>query len=175
MPRRLKTEAIVLKRKELLNKDIVYTLLTAELGRVKATAKGVKSLTSKRSPHLQTGNLISVVLYKKEDFFYLQETDLKSGFSDIKKRAEKMSYLYFIFFVVDRLVPENQNEFEVFNLVKKFIIDLSKRKAINITILEKYLSLLLIKLGYINERGKIDELRSTIEGLINEKLSLFVI
>lgn len=175
MARRLQTEAFILKRKELLNKDIFYTLLTCDEGKVKATAKGIKSLTSKRSPHLQTGNLVSCILYKKDGFFYLQETNLKSSFSDIKRSSQKMSYLYFMLFIVDRLLPENQNEEKVYEILKKFMVKLSKSGNVEIKILEKYISSLLMELGYINERKKIEELQTIIQDLINEELTFHII
>lgn len=175
MSRHLQTEAIVLKRKEILNKDIVYTLLTQTQGKVKATAKGVKSLNSKRSPHLQTGNLLSCILYRKESFYYLQETNLKSGFSVIKKDSQKMSYLYFILYVIDRLLPENQIEEKIYESFKKFLVKLSKTESLKIKILEKYLSSLLIGLGYINEEKNLEELQAIIQDLINEKLTFHII
>ena|SRR3990167_7953412 len=175
MSRRLQTEAIVLKRKELLNKDIVYTLFTHNEGKIKATAKGIKSLTSKRSPHLQTGNLILCVLYKKDGFYYLQETNLKSGFSVIKKDSKKMSYLYFILFIIDRLLPENQIEEKIYESFKKFLVKLSKTESLKIKILEKYLSSLLMGLGYINKEKNLEELHVIIQDLINEKLTFHII
>lgn len=172
---RLKTSGIVLKRHELLNKDIVYTLLTQDLGKVRVIAKGVKSLTSKRSPHLQTGNLIDTVLYKKSEYYYLQETQLRSGFSEIKNNSAKMSYLYFILFVLDRLVPEEQTDEKVYQLLMKFMINLSKAEKPNIKLLEEYLSLFMIDLGYISQRKNIEELHAIIQDLINEKLKLHIL
>ncbi|MEK7109728.1 MAG: DNA repair protein RecO, partial [Patescibacteria group bacterium] len=71
--RSLKTEAIVLKKKDLLNKDVLISLFTQDLGRLTIFAKGVKKITSRRSPHLQTGNLINVLISHKNDHYYLQE------------------------------------------------------------------------------------------------------
>ncbi len=175
MSRGLKTEAIVLKRKELLSKDVVYTLLTKDRGKVKSVAKGIKSITSKRSPHLQTGNLIETILYVKHDFYYLQETYLKSGFSDIKSDSRKMSYLYFVLFVIDRLLPEGQTEDKIYDLLKKFFIRLAKTDKTDLKLLENYLSLILIELGYIAEEKNIEELQVIIQDLINEKLKLRII
>ena len=42
MTRNLKTEAIVLKKKDLLNKDVLISLFTQDLGRLTIFAKGVK-------------------------------------------------------------------------------------------------------------------------------------
>ncbi|PIP63744.1 hypothetical protein COW97_01050, partial [Candidatus Roizmanbacteria bacterium CG22_combo_CG10-13_8_21_14_all_34_12] len=57
--RSLKTEAVVLKKKDLLNKDVLISVFSQDLGRLTLFAKGIKKITSRRSPHLQTGNLVN--------------------------------------------------------------------------------------------------------------------
>lgn len=179
MSKRIKTEAFVLKKKNLPTKDSIITLFSKELGKLSVFAKGVRTITSKRLPHLQTGNLIIVSLAKSNDRYYLQETSLISAFSEIKKDPYRLSYMYFLFFVVDRLLPEAQKESVEYTLVKRFIADIaSKQKNVTVFKLEQVLNKLLTHLGYLHqdEMDKtIDELRVTIEQLINEKLPFFII
>ena len=80
MQRHLKTEAVVLKRKYLLNRDAFITLFTQEEGKITATAKGVRSMVSRRISSLMTGNLIRVVLYRRLDHYYLQSAEVTSLF-----------------------------------------------------------------------------------------------
>ena len=94
MIRSLKTEAIVLRKKDLLNRDVLISFFSQNLGRLTVFAKGIKKITSRRSPHLQTGNLINVLLSHKSDRFYLQESQLISGFSELKKDEGKVRQLY---------------------------------------------------------------------------------
>src|SRR3990167_8803534 len=100
MMRSLKTEAIVLKKKDLLNRDILISFFTKDLGRLTVFAKGVKKITSRRSPHLQTGNLINVIISHKNDRYYLQESQLISGFSELKKDEDKVKQLNFYLFLI---------------------------------------------------------------------------
>jgi DNA repair protein RecO (recombination protein O) len=120
-----KAEAIVLKKRQLLQQDFVITLFTKELGKIKVIAKGIKKLTSRRAPHLETGNLINVVLSQKSEPHYLQQTELTSAFSAIKDDTDKMNYAYVFFFILDRILPEGQAEESLFNMTKKFLIDLT--------------------------------------------------
>src|SRR3989339_1447299 len=122
----LKTEAIVLKKRDLLNRDVLISLFSQNLGRLTVFAKGVKKITSRRSPHLQTGDLINVLVSHKNDHYYLQESQLISGFSELKKEEKKVKQLYTFLFVLDRLLPEQQKETKTYNLTKNFLIDLSK-------------------------------------------------
>jgi len=172
--RSFKTEALVLRKKSLLHKDILISLFSETDGKVNVFAKGVKKLTSRRSPHLQTGNLINVQLHKKNDRIYLEESSLISGFSELKKDREKINILYQFFFVLERLLPEHQKEEVVYNLTKSFLIKLSKSVS-NYDILAVYFNKLLKLLGYTKQSHEIIELGAIISELINEKLPSFSI
>lgn len=170
MKRTVKTEAIVLRKRSLLNQDKIVTLFTKELGKIKAFAKGIKKITSRRLPHVQTANLINVVLYRKDSRFYLQETSLISGFSQIKKDPHKVQLLYLFIFVVERLLPENQLETIVYKLLVNFLIELSETKSQDTSLLTKYLNKVFKLLGYSKEDKSYDELTKAIEEIINEKM-----
>ncbi|EKE15200.1 MAG: recombinational DNA repair protein [uncultured bacterium] len=164
--RGLKTEAIVLKKRDLLNKDVLISLFTEDLGHLTVFAKGIKKITSRRSPHLQTGNLIDVLVSHKNDHYYLQESQLISGFSELKKEEKKVSQLYFFLFVLDRLLPELQKETKIYNLTKNFFIDLTKSK----TVIVNYLTETMRLMGYLDKKVSQAELKSLIEEIINEKI-----
>ena len=170
MKRTIKTEAIVLRKRALPNQDKIVTLFTKELGKLAVFAKGIKKITSRRLPHVQTANLINTVLYKKDNRFYLQETNLISGFSQIKKNPHKIQSLYLFLFVVERLLPENQLETTVYQLALKFLIELAKTDSQNDLFLTKSLNKILKLLGYSKADKSLEELKETIEELIHEKM-----
>ena len=171
MSRSLKTEAIILKKKDLLNKDVLISVFSQDLGRLTLFAKGIKKITSRRSPHLQTGNLVNILVSHKNERYYLQESELLSGFSELKKDEKKVSNLYLFLFVLERLLPEQQKETKAYNLTKNFLIDLSKSTKPN-SIAVKYLSDIMMQLGYLDKKVNFPELKSLIEEIINEKIPL---
>lgn len=179
MPRQVKTEGFVLKKKSLPSKDNIITLFTQDFGKINVFAKGVKTITSKRLPHLQTGNLITATVSNTSDRRYLQETVLISGFSHIKKDPHKLSFTYLLFFIIDRLLPEEQREDQEYALLKKYIFTLADEKNVpDIRYLQQTIQKLLTNLGYLDETDHemdIEELKPVIEGLINEKLPFFII
>lgn len=174
MSRTLKTEAVVLKKKSLLNKDVLVYLFSKEQGKIVAVAKGLKKITSRRSPHLETGNLIQAVLSKKSDRFFLQETNLISGFSELKKNQEKINKLYQFFFVLEKLLPEHQSEDVVYNLTKSFLVKLSQSDSKD-NLIPLYFNKILRALGYIKKDHDMIELEAIISDLINEKMPSFTL
>jgi len=171
MIRSLKTEAIVLRKKNLLNKDVLVSLFTQDLGRLTVFAKGVRKITSRRSPHLQTGNLINVLISHKNDYYYLQESQLISGFSELKKDENKVEQLYLFLFVLDRLLPERQKETKIYNLTKNFLIDLTKLPKTKKNSV-KYLTEMMRLMGYLDKKVSPPELKLLIEEIINEKIPM---
>lgn len=170
MARTFKTEAIVLRKRSLPNQDNIVTVFTKELGKINAFAKGIKKITSRRLPHVQTANLINVILYKKDERFYLQETSLISGFTQIKKNQAKLNLLYQFLFAVERLLPDNDVERTVYKLLLNFMVKLSSLDRFGDQLLTKYLNSLLKLLGYSKEDKSYSELRPTIEEIIHEKI-----
>lgn len=171
----LKNEAIVLKKKQLLQKDILITLLTNELGKVTVIAKGIKNITSRRAPHIQTGTLLNVVLSNRGHAFYLQQSGLISAFSALREDGEKLNHMYTFFFILDRILPEQQKEEYIFTLTKKFLIELSKTENSFTVVFKQYLQKLLFNLGYLQEDKSLLELIGIVEDLINEKVPLHAI
>lgn len=170
MPDIIKTEAIVLRKNKLLQKDLHITLFTEEIGKISAFAKGIKNITSRRAPHIQTGNLVNIVLNKSKNTYYLQQSQLRSGFSQIKDSSEKIDAMYIMFFLLDRLLPEDQKELEVYNKTKIFLITVSKSREYSNIDLSEAIFTLLSTLGYVHEKKSLNELLHIVEDIIHEKI-----
>ncbi len=175
MPNLLKTEAIVLRRRSLLNKDSLVTFFTKESGKVTVVAKGVKKTTSRRAPHLQTGNLLEIVCNVRNERKYLGQTSLISAFSEIKKDKRKMNYLYLLLFILDRLLPEEQEEAAVYLSTKKYFIELSKSTSFMDATCAHLLFPILSQLGYVKEEISLPDIISQVEEVINEKVPTSVL
>lgn len=170
----IKTEAIVLKKNSLLGKHNLITLFSQGYGKIKVVAYGTKKITSRRLANLQTGNLLIIVADRKNNFLNLQENNLISAFLKIKKDKKKLNFLYFFFFILDKLLAENQKEEQIYNATKKCLIDLSNTDYSNLQLTD-YLNQIIQKLGYSREKKSLLEIITLVEGLINQKIPLSII
>ncbi|GAB4219074.1 MAG: hypothetical protein Fur009_3370 [Candidatus Microgenomates bacterium] len=169
-----KTEAFVLKKKPLLNKDLLVFLFTKNRGKVLVFGKGVRKITSRRQSFLETGNLIDIVLEKRNEIYYIKEVILISGFYNIKSHKNKINLIYQLFFVLDKILPENQKEEAVYNLIKSFFIKINQNNSNN-KLIYQFINKILISLGYLKQEvdeSKIDEI---FFELTNEKIPTFII
>ena len=174
MPILIKTQGIVLSSKILPTDDVIYVILTEEKGKMRVYGKGVKKTSSKRRPHLQTGNMISVVLRKSHDTYYLQETTLVSAFSQIKQSSTKLNWLYSLLFMIDRLVPEMEQDQNIYNVLQKFMINLSKQDN-GLELFTQGSNQVLSSLGYTSEELPLSDVKEMFTELTNQKLPLSAI
>ncbi len=174
MVRSIKTKALILKKRTLLDKDILVTLFSQERGKLHVLAKGVKKITSRRLPHIQTGNISEVILQDRNQRLYLQESRLISHLTKIKEDKQKVSMLYFTLFILDRLLPENQKEQEVYNKTLRFLVNLSKESLTNERVVY-FLNDLLQTFGYSEKTLPLSEIIEQIQEITREKLPVLSI
>lgn len=168
-----KAKGYVLKRKSMPGKDSVITVFTEEFGKRVFFAKGVRSASSKRSAHIQTGNLIEVLFSNSSSLTLLKQTNLVSGFSTIKTDLNRIQHLYLICFVLDRILPEEQPEKEIYDQYSRLMNYLARvdKASFKTSVVYGSLAAITRMLGY--EPHFTDKrLISFIEELIDEKVPL---
>jgi len=170
----VKSNAIVLRKKDLIGNSLVITLLTESNGKLYVYGKGVKNITSRRLPNMQTGNYITAVMKGKDDLYYIQEAQLHSYFSGIKKSEKKLKQMYFFLYILEWILPENQKEKQIFDFTLSLLVELSK-KHFDETQLIRFCSHLLKLLGYDSTLYTIHDTIEYIQGIINKKIPFFII
>jgi DNA repair protein RecO (recombination protein O) len=168
MSEKINVRGFVLKKKNLINDDLLVVILSRELGKIAVMAKGARKAKSRRAPYLQTGNLINAIIYQKYDMYFLLQTDLVSAFSQIRDSLS-MSYLYQFLFTIEGILPQNEKEEKIFNLLQNYIISLHKKENHEVY-LKKFLTLLLSQLGYIDGSDKIDDIYKLAEEVVGRPL-----
>lgn len=174
MRRYLKDVGLVLKKKKLLKDNQYVTILTRGNGKITLLGYGVRKLLSRRLAHLETGNYISFTFYQKGDYFILSETEMTWGFSKIKKSETKLRFMFLLFFILDRIVPENQVETVIFEKTLQLLTQLNNRTRFTIADLSRYLKEILLIAGFIDKKQSdnisFDSI-NFIEHLIDRKIS----
>jgi DNA repair protein RecO len=164
------TKGFVLKTRSLLNKDILFTVFSEDQGKVSAIAKGIKKITSRRAPHIQTGSLVEVEFSSRGDILYLQNSSLISGFSAIREDPKKVNFLYTFFFILDRILPEHQQEMQQYQITQGFVFDLARNTDFTVENFTQHLNDLMNAAGYSHGYKNLPELIRIVEENINEKI-----
>lgn len=173
----LRTDAFVLKRRSLKDMDEQIILFTEEYGKLATIAKGTRKITSRRLPHIQTGNFLHVLVTKRSEVHYLTHTDLYSGLQAIKAVPEKINYLYQFIFLLDRLLPDMQQETQTYGIFRSFLSQMGNDLFFSQNNFLEYVSLLLTSLGYgdITQSQQDIDMIQYAEQLMAEKMPSHVI
>jgi len=113
-----KTEGIVIKRRNLGEADKILTIFTRKFGKLQVKAPGVRRITSRRSSHVELLNHTSFSLYHGKNLPVVTEAEVISTFSEIKENLGKVSVAYHLCELVDNLCPDDQENYEVFILLR---------------------------------------------------------
>lgn len=164
-----KTEAIIIKRRNFGEADRIITAVTKNYGKIKIIAKGVRKISSKRSPHIELLNL-SILNIHVGRMMILTEAEAVYHHIILKKDLQKSGPAFFICELIDGLLPENQENLEVYNLIKKTLIDLENADNERLLI-NKFEQDILSLLGYWpKENALLKNPDEFIESIMEKKI-----
>lgn len=130
MPNKL--HGIILKKTDLKNDDKYITILTKELGKISVIAKGVKKLTSRKRGSIETFNIIKLSYTDFKSIYYLQDTLIIKSFNIAAKTTEEIISCMYILEIIDKIMPQEEPNETIFNILAKTIYFLSNNYSDNI-------------------------------------------
>jgi DNA repair protein RecO (recombination protein O) len=170
--RSYKTDGIVLKRKNFGEADKILTVLTRNYGKLHLIAKGVRSTRSRKAPRLELFCLTKLLISKGRNLDLINDVEIISNYSNIRKSLKRIAYAYQICEIVDRLLPEQQINRSLFILLEREFVKLNSVVKIADYHLNKFILELLWDLGYL-PKDKIlsdDKINTFVENLIERRL-----
>jgi len=168
----IKAQGIVLKRKNTGEADRIVTVFTKEFGKLRIIAKGIRKVSSRRAPHLEVFTHVSCVVHHGKTMDAVSEVTPIAMYAGIRGDLSKISVAYYLCELVDSLVPERQEQDDMYELLVSSLEALENPNT-NIYRLSREFTLeLLWALGFLprdqSPSGK--ELQSFIESITERKL-----
>lgn len=124
--RYLKDIGFVIKRVNFSDSDRFITLFTKHHGKIDVLAKGVRKLTSRRSPHIELLNLVRFQTIKTRKNAILSEVEVVETFSHLKENYSTVAMIFLVCELIDRLCPYHVKHEDVFWLIQKTLENLEK-------------------------------------------------
>lgn len=106
--RSFRASAVVLRHGDWGEADRILTLYTREQGMVRAVAKGVRKMTSRKAGHLQPFTQITVQLAKGRDLLIVTQVETVNAFLSLHDNLEKTSYAAYIIELLLRFSYEEE-------------------------------------------------------------------
>jgi len=131
--RTLKTEAIVLRHSDWGEADRLLTLFTSYKGKIRAIAKGVRKLNSRKAGHLEPFTQANLMLAQGRDFWIVTQAEMMESFSPIRENLELTGATAYIIELTDRFTYEAQENHNLYQLLAETLKRLSGGEDIFIT------------------------------------------
>lgn len=122
-PRTFHAQAVVLRHLEFSEADRILTLFTRERGKIKAIAKGVRKIRSRKAGHLEPFTLVNLFLAQGRDLAIITQAETVNPFINLRDDLTRMSYAAYVVELLDRFTYEEGENRALFNL----LVDTLKR------------------------------------------------
>lgn len=106
--RGIRTEGIILKRRNFGEADRILTVFSLRQGKISVLAKGVRRITSRRAGNVELLNRVSMYLYQGKNFLILTEALALGTYQRLKEDLTLSTYAYHLVELTDKLTAENQ-------------------------------------------------------------------
>lgn len=144
--RTYKTEGIVLKRTNYGEADRILTIYTKNYGKIKAMAKGIRKITSRKAGSLEPFTHTVLFLAKGKNLDIITETQSVNAFKSWRSDLNRVGVAYYFCELVDKLTPEEQENYLVFEILKGYLARL-KNSGLR-QLVRSFEEELLIELGF---------------------------
>ena len=152
-PRTHKTEGLVLRSVPVLEADRLVTVLTPGMGKLKATVRGARKVTSRLGGHLDVLNRVSLSLAEGRTFFVATGAEAMETFGNLKKDLDQVAVALYFCELADTLVPEGSPHPTVYRLLVESLRRID-RNGLD-PVVPRYVELhLLSEAGYLPELGR---------------------
>jgi DNA repair protein RecO (recombination protein O) len=143
-----KTEAIVLRKRDIQETDQLITFFTKKFGKIVVRAKGVRNLKSKRAASLDLFNYLSIYVYRKATNFLLTEVKPVNTFERIKINLRHISVAFEVTELLDRLLADLQEQPQLFDQTVVFLTRFGYDGVDQMQLLTEFKKNLLTELGF---------------------------
>jgi len=131
MPHYTTTTGLVINKKTIRDNDLLITLLTPELGKIVALAKGAKSIKSSRISSLQLGNTIKAHLFQNQNQYWISESQSLTSYLRYPKSLTQHNLLFYFLEYINLLIAENQQIDGIYQISSNIIQAIEKENVKN--------------------------------------------
>jgi len=148
----LRTEGVILARRNFGEADRILTIYTKDYGKISAIGKGVRRPRSKKAGHVELGSWCKIFAVRGKNLDLLTEVETKKAFGIDNFSPAKANKIYHLLELVDSLTQHEQKNQEVFFLLLKYLDEISKGNNFDL-ISSVFKVKLLSELGFFSAKS----------------------
>ncbi|MEW6716823.1 MAG: DNA repair protein RecO [Chloroflexota bacterium] len=146
-PRSLQTEAVILRHFDLGEADRILALFTPNYGKLRAVAKGVRKLLSRKAGHLEPLSCSKLLLSRGQDLYIITQAEMIEGYQPLREDLIRFGNASYAVELLDRFTFEGGENRSLYRLLKDTLWRLTVMDDFNL-IIRYYEIRLLDLLGF---------------------------
>jgi DNA repair protein RecO (recombination protein O) len=115
--RTLRVDAIVLRHSDYGEADRLLTLYTREQGKLRAIAKGVRKIQSRKAGHLEPFTRTALMLARGHDLWIVTQAETLNAFQPLREDLGLMSQAAYVVELLERFTYEEGQNWQLFDLL----------------------------------------------------------
>lgn len=123
--RSIKVDAVILRHSDYGEADRLLTLFTREAGKLRAIAKGVRKMQSRKAGHLEPFTQVTLMLAQGHDLWIVTQAEATELFQPLRESLPLIGYAGYVVELLDRFTYEEGQNWQLFQL----LIETLKRLA----------------------------------------------
>ena len=120
-----RVEAVVLRHSDWGEADRILVLYTREMGKVRAIAKGVRKLRSRKAGHLEPFTRVTLQLAKGRNLWIVTQAESVNNYQPVREDLERMGYAAYAVELIDRSSGEEGPNLPLYRLLTNTLMRLS--------------------------------------------------
>lgn len=148
-----KTDAIVLRKYPLGERDQIVVLLSPTHGKIRGVAKGAKKTTGQFAGKVEISYHLSLLMAEGRNLDIISQVEILDSFKNIRTDLHKMAYTLYILELLDKAIPEPEPHYQLFSLLYSTLLNIEKSSGLSLLLLSFELKLITL-LGYYPEIKK---------------------
>jgi DNA repair protein recO len=169
----IKTNCIVLKKKEMKEADLQVTLFSKDYGKIIATAYGIRKSNKRNVVSLNPLNEVEITLSQKNNYYVVKEVEIIKNFNSIIKNINKLEISLYVLDSIDKIyymTNENGDFFDKLVEILSFIDTLPcLKKGYKYYVVLSFLRRIMIEQGIYD----IDEISLILKKEKNENIKKY--
>ena len=123
--RNIRVDAVVLRHSDWGEADRLLILYSREQGKLRAIAKGLRKIQSRKAGHLEPFTRVTIMLAKGHDLWIVTQAEAIDLFQPIRENLQKMGQAAYVVELLDRFTFEEGQNWQLYKLLTETLERLS--------------------------------------------------
>ena len=115
--RNLRTEVVVLRHSDWGEADRLLVLYSRESGKLRAVAKGVRKLHSRKAGHLEPFTRVKLMMARGRDFWIVTQAETVDAYPPVREDLVRTAYAAYLIELLDRFTYEEGENRALYQLL----------------------------------------------------------